>query len=141
MNLRVVVADDEPPARELLATLLARETEVEVVGLAVNGIEAVEVIRAQSPHLVFLDIQMPQLDGFGVVSALPVASLPLIVFVTAFSEHAVRAFKTQALDYLLKPFEFDRVHQSIVRARQQLTEHSVADYPQRVLDLLRDLRV
>lgn len=141
MNLRAVVVDDEPPARELLVTLLARETEVELVGLATNGTEAVEVIRAQSPHLVFLDIQMPGLDGFGVVSALPVESPPLIVFVTAFSEHAVRAFETQALDYLLKPFEFDRVHRSVVRARQQLTGQSDDDYPRRVLNLLRELRV
>ena len=139
MKLRVVIADDEPPARELLAALLAREADVELVGLAVNGTEAVEIIRAQSPQLVFLDIQMPQLNGFGVISSLPEKARPLIVFVTAFSEHAVQAFETQALDYLLKPFEFDRVRQTLVRARQRLTESSTADYPQRLLHLLREL--
>lgn len=140
MKLRTVIADDEPPARELLATLLARESDVEVVGLAANGTEAVEVIRAQAPQLVFLDIQMPGLDGFGVVSAFPPGSRPLIVFVTAFSHHAVRAFQTQALDYLLKPFEFDRVRVAVERARRELDQDGSSDYSQRVVALLEELR-
>jgi two-component system LytT family response regulator len=140
MKLRVVIADDEPPARELLATLLAREAGVELVGLAADGAEALEVIRAQTPQLVFLDIQMPGLDGFGVLAALPPESLPLIVFVTAFSEHAVRAFEAQALDYLLKPFEFDRVHQAVERARKALGNGAEAGYARRLLALLGDLR-
>jgi two-component system LytT family response regulator len=140
MKLRVVVVDDEPPARELLVTLLTREPEVELVGVATDGIEAVEVIRARSPHVVFLDIQMPGLDGFEVVSSLPSETIPKIVFVTAFSEHAVRAFEARALDYVLKPFEFDRIHTTLERVRQQLRPGSTDDQPQRLLDLLKEMK-
>jgi two-component system LytT family response regulator len=140
MKLRVVVVDDEPPARDLLVTLLAREPDVELVGLATNGIEAVDVIRARSPHVVFLDIQMPGLDGFDVIASLSTETMPQIVFVTAFSEHAVRAFDARALDYLLKPFEFDRIRTTLERVRQQLRPTSRDGEPQKLIDLFRELK-
>jgi len=113
---------------------------VEIVGEAANGRAAVAAIERLSPDLVFLDVQMPNLDGFGVLAELPVERLPLVVFVTAFNEHAVRAFEVHALDYLLKPFEYDRLRQSVQRARAQLSLSSHADHQTRLLGLLEDLQ-
>src|SRR5437870_2637532 len=118
MHLRVLIVDDEPPARELIATLLRREPEVEVVGECANGREAVTAIRSLAPELVFLDVRMPGLDGFEVLCELKAHPLPMIVFVTAFDEHAVRAFDVHALDYVLKPFEYDRIRQAVGRAKE-----------------------
>jgi len=102
--IRAAIVDDEPPARRKVRDLLAREADVEVVGEAASGPEAVELIRSVRPDLVFLDVQMPGLDGFGVIEAVGVESMPLVVFVTAYDEHALRAFEVHAFDYLLKPF-------------------------------------
>src|SRR5581483_10699836 len=102
-EIRVVVADDEPLARHGVVGLLAGQADIAVVGEARNGSEAVDAIRGHRPDLVFLDVQMPELDGFEVVRQLP-APLPLIVFITAFDAYAVRAFELAAIDYLVKPF-------------------------------------
>ncbi len=118
--LRAVIVDDEPNAREVVLTLLAANAGVRVVGEAANGSEAVELIRAERPDLVFLDVQMPDLDGFGVLEALG-ADVPRgIVFVTAHDEHAVRAFEMHALDYLLKPFGRPRFDAAVARAVERL---------------------
>jgi two-component system, LytTR family, response regulator len=140
MKLRALIVDDEPPARDLIATLLRDERDVEVVGECANGRQAVAAIGRLSPDLVFLDVQMPGLDGFGVLAELPSERLPLVVFVTAFDQHAVRAFEVHALDYLLKPFEYDRLRQAVQRARTQLSQNSGATQQTRLLALLEDLR-
>ena len=141
MKIRTLIVDDEPPARELIATLLREEPDIEVIGECGNGSDAVGAIRNSSPDLVFLDVQMPGLDGFGVLEALQEQRLPLLVFVTAFDQHAVRAFELHALDYLLKPFEYARLHESVQRARLSLLKDSSEDYRERVLSLLEELRI
>jgi len=121
MTIHALIVDDEEPARDLIATLLSDEPDLEVVGQCSNGRDAVAAIKRLSPVLVFLDVQMPRMDGFAVLAELPAERLPLVVFVTAFDRHAIRAFEVHALDYLLKPFEYDRLHLAVQHARNQLT--------------------
>ena len=127
MALKVVIVDDEPLARRELHYLLGRAGDVTVVAEASNGIEAVDVIRSTAPDLVFLDVQMPGLDGFAVLKKLlgnkppGAAEMPEIVFATAFDQYAVRAFDVNAIDYLLKPFDEKRVHQAIQKVRDRRT--------------------
>jgi two-component system, LytTR family, response regulator len=108
MTIRALLVDDEEPARELLRAFLARWPEVTIVGEAGDGRAAIEMTRRLAPDIVFLDVQMPRLGGFDVVGALDAESLPLIVFVTAYDQYALRAFEVSACDYLLKPFDADR---------------------------------
>jgi two-component system, LytTR family, response regulator len=141
--IRTVIADDEPPARRKLRELLAREVDIEVVGEAADGLEAVAAIRATAPDLVFLDIQMPRLDGFGVIAQVGVEAMPLVVFVTAYDEHALRAFEVHALDYLLKPFAPSRFVRLLSRVRRQLGPSSPpepeGDLAQRIERLLAEV--
>ena len=125
----VLVADDEPLARRRILRLLRAEPGVEVVAECKGGRSAVEQIRARNPDLVFLDIQMPDLDGFGVIAEVGPERMPSVVFVTAFDQYALRAFEVHALDYLLKPFEADRFHSALVRARANLSPTRDASYP------------
>jgi DNA-binding LytR/AlgR family response regulator len=118
--MRVLIVDDETPARERLKRLLADFEDVQLVGESRDGVEAVEQIEKLSPDLVLLDIQMPGLDGFGVIEALE--EPPLIIFVTAYDEYAIRAFEVNALDYLLKPFSRERLQKAICRTREGLAE-------------------
>jgi two-component system LytT family response regulator len=118
--MRTLIVDDEAPARERLKRYLATLEGVEVIGEATCGVQAVEMIEAQAPDLVLLDIQMSGLDGFGVVDALE--DPPLIIFVTAYDQYAIRAFEVHALDYLLKPFSRERLAQAIRRAQEALAE-------------------
>jgi two-component system LytT family response regulator len=118
--MRTLIVDDEAPARERLKRLLATLEGVEVIGEAEDGVQAVEMIEAQSPELVLLDIQMPGLDGFGVIEALE--DPPAVIFVTAYDQYALRAFEVHALDYLLKPFSRERLAKAIHRAREALAE-------------------
>lgn len=136
MKLRTLVVDDEPPARERLQSLLAGNELVELVGLARDGVEAVQMIEQTSPDLVLLDIQMPLLDGFEVIEAL--RQPPAIIFVTAYDEYAIRAFEVNALDYLLKPFSQERLEKAIERAHDELT--SGQRFADRVGPLLESLR-
>ncbi|HET9766968.1 MAG TPA: response regulator [Thermoanaerobaculia bacterium] len=119
--LRVLIVDDEEPARRLLAELLDGEDEVAVVGECRNGFEAVQAIQTLAPELVLLDVQMPKLDGFEVLELLE--SPPMVVFVTAYDEYAVRAFEVHAVDYLLKPVSGDRLHAALERVRARLAAH------------------
>ena len=137
--IRAAIVDDEPPARRKVRDLLAREADVEVVGEAASGPEAVELIRSVRPDLVLLDIQMPGLDGFGVIEAVGVESMPLIVFVTAYDEHALRAFEVHAFDYLLKPFAPRRFQGALERARQRLAQ-TAAPAAARLGELLAEVR-
>jgi two-component system LytT family response regulator len=118
MPLRTLIVDDEIPARERLKRLLADLEGVELIGEAEDGVQAVEMIEREKPDLVLLDIQMPGLDGFGVIEALE--DPPLVIFVTAYDEYAIRAFEVNALDYLLKPFSRGRLEKAIHRARESL---------------------
>ena len=119
-RLRAVIVDDEPDGREVVRTLLAVHSDVEVIGEAGNGREAVEVVRRKKPDLLFLDIQMPDQDGFAVLEALGPDVPRGIVFVTAHDEHAIRAFDVHALDYVLKPFGQPRFTAAVTRALERL---------------------
>jgi two-component system LytT family response regulator len=136
MNLKVLIVDDEPLARERLGMLLAKEPGVAITGEASDGPSAVAAIREQRPDVVLLDIQMPGLDGFGVLRELDPAELPCVIFVTAFDRHAVQAFEAHALDYLLKPCKPARLHEALERARSQKTAREGGALPQRLIDLL-----
>ena len=126
--LRVVVADDERPARRFLTGLLKASADVEVVGEASNGPDAVALIEAERPALALLDLQMPELGGFDVVRRVSRAALPLVAFVTAFDEFAVEAFELNAIDYLLKPVQRERLEDTLARARQRLSRGGAADH-------------
>jgi len=119
-KIRTIVVDDEKPARVRLLELLDRETDVDVVGTAADGREAVALIREVGPDLVFLDVQMPTLDGFGVLQELASDRLPVVIFVTAYDKYAIQAFDAHATDYLLKPFSDQRFESAINRARKYL---------------------
>jgi two-component system LytT family response regulator len=118
--VRTLIVDDEPPARKRLRDLLAKERALEIVGEAGSGPEAVRMIRAERPDLVFLDIQMPGTDGFGVIREIAGDDPPLIVFVTAHDEHAIKAFEVQAVDYVLKPVLEPRLKEAVRRAVERL---------------------
>ncbi len=115
-RIRALIVDDEPPARRKLKMFLKDRPDIDVVGEAGDGPAALELIHAKDPDLVFLDIQMPEMDGFDVVSALETEHMPHIVFVTAYDEYAVRAFEVGALDYVLKPFDRERFNRTFERA-------------------------
>lgn len=119
-KIRALIVDDEPLAREGILMRLKQAADVEVIGECGNGREAVTVIRREVPDLVFLDIQMPRLDGFGVVEAVGVKQMPHVIFVTAYDEHALRAFEVSALDYLLKPIDGERFFEALERARDRI---------------------
>jgi two-component system, LytTR family, response regulator len=119
-SLRVLVIDDEALARQRLCSLLARTPDVEVVGECQNGLEAVAAIRAEQPDLVFLDVQMPECDGFDVLEMLGGELPPAVVFVTAYDQYALRAFEAGALDYLLKPFDNARFDLALGRAKERI---------------------
>ncbi len=124
MPLSVIIVDDEQLARDELSYLLRDIEDVEVIGQAKNGLEAVTLIKETSPDLVFLDVQMPGLDGFGVIKKLLEKKVPLpgIVFTTAFDQYAVKAFEVSALDYVLKPYDRKRIAQAVEKARKVLAE-------------------
>jgi two-component system LytT family response regulator len=124
--VRILIVDDEAPARAKMRRYVAEYTDIEVVGEAENGVEAVERIGELRPDLVFLDVQMPELDGFGVIEAIGIESMPHVVFVTAFDEYALKAFEVRALDYLLKPFTPERFAAVMDRAREEIARASSA---------------
>ena len=128
--IRTLVVDDEPLAREGTRMLLEGDPEIEVVGEAGSGREALAQIVALRPDLVFLDVQMPEMDGFAVLSALAPGPLPAVIFVTAYEGHALRAFEVHALDYLLKPFDDDRFADALGRAKAQLRLRALGQQPQ-----------
>jgi len=137
-KIRTLIVDDEPLARERLRALLGGEGDVEVVGECANGKTAVEAIESLKPDLVFLDVQMPVLDGLGVVEAVGAEEMPAVIFVTAYDRYALRAFEVHALDYLLKPFDRPRFQQAVQRAREQLQRHKSAELNERLVALLED---
>jgi two-component system LytT family response regulator len=138
MTIRTLVAEDEPLARERLVTLLRDEPDIELVAECEDGESAFEAIRKLSPHLVFLDIQMPASDGIRVVERLGGDRLPMVIFVTAYDTHALKAFDVHALDYLLKPFDRERFRRAVARARDELAQTESRRLAREVLALASD---
>jgi two-component system, LytTR family, response regulator len=138
-RIRVLIVDDEPLARECVSDVLSRESDVEIIGECADGERAVAAIRKLDPDLVFLDVQMPGTDGFGVVEAIGVENMPATVFVTAYDEHALRAFEVHALDYVLKPFDDARFRDALVHARRRLHTEREGELARRIAGLLQHL--
>ena len=139
--IRTLIVDDEPLARERLRTLLQPEPDIQIIGECADGRQAVMAMTEQAPDLVFLDIQMPGLDGMGVLQAMTDRPLPVVVFVTAYDQYALQAFDVHALDYLLKPFTARRFQKALERARAAVARDQSAEGPveQRLINLLDDL--
>ncbi|MDQ1706899.1 MAG: two-component system, LytTR family, response regulator [Pyrinomonadaceae bacterium] len=140
--IRVLLVDDEPLARAMLREMLSSDAHVTIVGESCNGREALAAIRVHSPDLIFLDVQMPEVGGFEVLSALGKGPLPYIIFVTAYDQYAVRAFEVQALDYLLKPFDQERFDVSWQRAKAQILRdrNGGGNMDRRILALLEEMK-
>ena len=134
--LRVLVVDDEAPARKRLKDLLSKDADIGAVAEAENGIAAVAAIENDHPDIVFLDVQMPEVDGFGVIEAVGVDRMPLTVFVTAYDRYALKAFDTDAVDYLLKPFGNKRYELALSRAKARLRGTGFQALGPNVLDLV-----
>lgn len=135
-GLCVMVADDEAPARQRIIDLLHRDSQVAAIVEASDGLSAVKLIRTRRPDLIFLDVQMPELDGLEVIAEVGAESMPLTVFVTAYDEHAIRAFEANALDYLLKPFSDQRFEATMARVSIRMDERSVREFGRRMLRLI-----
>jgi two-component system LytT family response regulator len=139
MKLRTLIVDDEPLARERMRSLLEAEADITIVGECRDGREAVDAIKRESPDLVFLDVQIPELDGFQVLAAIAGDKAPAIVFVTAYDQYALQAFEVHAVDYLLKPFDEDRFRRALDRAREAVTRDK-GDLSEKLLSLLQELK-
>lgn len=139
-RIRALIADDEPLARERLRMLLADEDWIEVIDEAGDGRAAIDAIRKHRPDLVFLDVQMPGATGFEVIEAIGADRMPFVVFVTAYDQYALKAFDVHAIDYLLKPFDKERFHTGLARARQQIERRSGGELERRLLELVQDLK-
>ena len=140
MKTRTLVIDDEHLARERLLKLLRAEPEVDLLGDAGNGRDAVALIRQTKPDLIFLDVQMPELDGFGVLAELAESERPAVIFVTAYDKFALRAFEVHAVDYLLKPFDKERFQTALRRALDQIARQQPAPMHAQISALLQELR-
>ena len=137
--IRAVIADDEPLARERIRDLLAGEPDIAVVAECADGVAAAEAVERLEPDLLFLDVQMPELDGFAVLERGGKSARPCVIFVTAYDEYAVRAFNVHAADYLLKPFDRDRFRAALAQARLVLAGQQQATSRQKLLELMQDL--
>jgi two-component system, LytTR family, response regulator len=135
-TLRIVIADDEPLARQRIEDLLAREPMVAVVATPASGPEAVDAIRNTAPDLLFLDVQMPGMNGLEVVGAIGAERMPVTIFVTAFDQFALKAFEVAAVDYLVKPFDDERFAQALARARKTIELHEVERVTKHLMTLL-----
>jgi len=139
-RIRTVLVDDEPSARDLLASLASRDPDIEVVGCCADGLEAVERVLSERPDLLILDVQMPGMNGFEVLEELHSIELPLVIFATAHDKHALKAFEVQAIDYLLKPFDAERFQEALERAKKRLRDGELVEARRSYEDLLIDLR-
>ena len=139
MTIRTILVDDEPLAIQGLQLRLEKHDDVEIVETCSNGREAIWAIKTNKPDLVFLDIQMPGFDGFSVIQGLMEVEPPLFVFVTAYSDHAIRAFEAQAVDYLMKPVEEERLADTLERVRQRLAEKRGAEEVGRLKEVLAEV--
>src|SRR5215510_111526 len=137
-SIRALIVDDEVLARRCIRNLLRGRVEFAVIGECANGREALSAIRRHAPDLIFLDVQMPDLDGFGVLEELTANQLPVIIFVTAYDQYAVRAFEFHALDYLLKPFDDERFEKTLEWALSQLEQKQFRQLSEQMLALLEE---
>jgi two-component system LytT family response regulator len=140
MRIRTLIVDDEPLAREWVRNGLEGVADLEIIGECGDGFEAVQAITAGRPDLVLLDVQMPGLDGFGVLASLDPAALPAVVFITAFDRYALKAFEAHAVDYLMKPFSSERLHEAVERARAAIDRSSSQDLNATLRSLLESIQ-
>jgi two-component system LytT family response regulator len=136
MTLRTLIIDDEPLARTALSRLLKRDRDINVIGQCGDGEAALQAIQQLQPDLVFLDVQMPEMDGFQVVEAVGIEQMPVTIFVTAYDRYAIRAFDSNAVDYLLKPFASDRLSRAVARARDRCQGRQDKETARRLFSLL-----
>ena len=136
MKIRALIVDDEQLARQRVRLLLGEEPDVEIIGESSDGFEAVDQIETTKPDLIFLDVQMPEMDGFEVLRRVPQKLLPVVIFTTAYDQHALRAFEVHALDYLLKPFKPTRFKEAVQRARNLIANNQAAQSVQNARGLL-----
>jgi len=140
MKIRALIVDDEPLARDRLQKLLDGDADVTVIGQCTNGKEAVKAIREGKPDVVFLDVQMPELDGFGVLANLDKDQIPIVIFVTAHDKFALKAFEVHALDFLLKPFDRERFQTALKRAKDRVGQKRPGELDQRIAALLAEIK-
>lgn len=140
MKIRTLIVDDETIARDRIKRFVGGEPDIEIVGEAGNGVDAVSAIRRLAPDLVFLDIQMPEMNGFEVMQTVGIGSVPVVIFVTAYDKFAIRAFEVHALDYLLKPFTRERLRQAVRYAREQLEQRRSGSRDDQLRALLEDIK-
>ena len=140
MAIRALIVDDEPLAREWVRSAVAEDPEVEIIGECGDGFKAVEAIESLRPDLVFLDVQMPGMDGFGVLGMLGPEEMPAVIFVTAFDQYALRAFDHHAVDYLMKPFSRERLQEAVKRAKFARDQRSAEDLKETLRKLVEDIR-
>jgi two-component system LytT family response regulator len=141
MSLRVLIVDDEALARRTIRSLLEEKIDVQIVGESGSGIEALEIIEREKPDLIFLDVQMPEMNGFQVLENIDSEELPEIIFVTAYDQFALKAFEVHAVDYLLKPFDDERFAKAFDRAKTQILQHKASGAKQQLQSLLKSWRV
>lgn len=139
MKFRVLIVDDEPLAREGISLRLQQEPDIEIIGECGSGSEAIRMILSQAPDVVFLDINMPKVNGFDVVNAVGAEQMPLVIFLTAYDQYAIEAFEVNAIDYLLKPLSKDRLQQSLARMRQRLSNQGIGKHVEELHSLLGHL--
>lgn len=139
-KIRVLIVDDEPLAREGVHAQLETESDIQIIGECGDGRSAILAIERDKPDLVFLDVQMPELNGFGVLENIDLGAMPIVIFVTAFDQYALKAFEVHALDYLLKPFAPDRFSQALSQAREHISLRKTGKHGEQLLALLRDLK-
>ena len=137
--IRTLIVDDEPLARRGLELRLSAQPDIEIVGQCGDGETAMKAVSEHAPDLMFLDVQMPGLDGFGTLRAIPAPQMPIVVFVTAFDHYAIKAFEASAVDYLLKPVDDSRLHQALFRVREELDRRDAGRHCEQLLKLLGDL--
>jgi two-component system LytT family response regulator len=136
MRIRALIVDDEPLARQRIRLLCQNDPLLEVIGECASGVEAVPVIHRERPDVLFLDVQMPEMDGFELLDQVPREHLPAVIFTTAFDHHAVRAFEKHALDYLVKPLQPDRFKAAVARAREHLENRQASSAARGLLEML-----
>ncbi len=139
-KIRAMVVDDEAMARERVVGMLRQEQDIELIGECSDGQQAVDAINTQHPDLVFLDVQMPACDAFGVIEKVGADKMPAVVFVTAYDEYALRAFEVHAIDYLLKPFGRERFQQTLQHARAHVERRRAGDLGKRLMALVQDIK-